>query len=431
MLAGFQIADITPPLGVHLAGHFVDRPANEIHDPITARALVLADGNTRAALIGTDLVGIPEQLVAEARALITRQVGIPPENVMIWATHTHAGPKLGDIGWSPKDPRYNTILPRMLAGAVVAAAHNVSEITARFAVGTESRISFNRRYRMRDGTIQTNPGVGNPAVAAVDGPTDPDVGVLLLDRDGRTAGALVNFACHLDVIGSGNHSYSADFPYFMHEALKAVYGPDFHSIFANGACGNLNHINVFATRRQGGFDHSRLMGRILAGEVLKTNFLAEPIQLEPISCTAEKVELQLRRFSAEEIAQFKKDLNDPEVASSRISSGNFARGCAERALAIVESGISSLQVEVQVIRLGELALVAIPGEYFVEFGLQIKQCSPARATFLIELANGSIGYIPTRAAFETGAYEGSSARFNADAGETLAAAALRMLSSTP
>lgn len=429
MRAGFHITDITPPLGVHLAGHFVDRPANEIHDPITARALVLDDGNSRAALLGADLVGIPEQIAAEARDLITDQTGIPPEATMIWATHTHAGPELGDLGWSPQSPQYNKLLPGMLAGAVVAAAHNVCDITARFAIGTEDRISFNRRYRMRDGTVQTNPGVGNPAVAAVDGPIDPDVGVLLLDCDGRTAGALVNFACHLDVIGSGNHSYSADFPYFMHEALGAVYGPDFCSIFANGACGNLNHINVFAARRQGGFDHARLMGRTLAGEVLKADFLAEPIELAPISCASEQVELQLRQFSDEEIAQFRSDLDDPEFASSRVSSGNFARGRAERALAIVEAGISSQRVEVQVIRLGELALVAIPGEYFVEFGLQIKQCSPAGATFLIELANGSIGYIPTRAAFEGGAYEGSSARFDAAAGETLAAAALRMLAS--
>ncbi len=431
MLAGFHIADITPPLGVHLAGHFVHRPADEIHDPITARALVLDDGSTRVALVGTDLVGIPEQLVAETRALITDQTGIPPEATMIWATHTHAGPELGDLRRSPQDPRYNKLLPRMLAGAVVAASHSTRDITARLAMGTEDRISFNRRYRMRDGTIQTNPGVGNPAVAAVDGPIDPDVGVLLLDCDGRSAAALVNFACHLDVIGSGNHSYSADFPHFMHEALGAVYGPDFHSIFANGACGNLNHINVFATRRQGGFDHARLMGRTLAGEVLKADFIAEPIELTPISCTAERVELKLRSFSDEEIAGFRSDLDDPEFASSRMSSGNFARGRAERALAIVASGITSQRVEVQVIRLGDLALIAIPGEYFVEFGVELKERSPAAATFVIELANGSIGYIPTRAAFEGGAYEGSSARFDAAAGETLAAAALRILASTP
>ena len=110
-----------------------------------------------------------------------------------------------------------------------------------------------------------------------------------------------------------------------------------------------------------------------------------------------------------------------------MSSANFARGRALRALKIVESGISSEEVEVQVLGLGDLAIVGIPGEYFVEFGLQIKEKSPAKAAFVIELANGSIGYIPTAAALEQGGYEGSSARFRPDAGQKLADAALQML----
>jgi len=399
VLAGFQVVDITPPLGVHLAGHFNARPANEVHDPLTAYTMVLDDGNTKVALVGTDLIGLPAELASRARALVSRQTGIGQDAVMIWATHTHAGPELGDLGWYPEAPQYNALL----------------------------RISCNRNYRMLGGDTATNPGVGNPGVSAFDGPIDPDVGVLLLDQEGRSRAALVNFACHLDVIGSGNYRYSADYPYYMREMLGDVYGADFVAMFANGPCGNLNHINVFGSKRQGGFDHARMMGRTLAGEVMKVDYSARPVELQPLWYRSEKIELGLREFTDEEIAQFRRDIEETEATASQMSSANFARGAALRALKIIEAGITSEEVEVQVLGLGDLAIVGIPGEYFVEFGLQIKEQSPAAATFVIELANGSIGYIPTAAALQQGGYEGSSARFRPDAGQRLADAALQML----
>jgi len=88
-------------------------------------------------------------------------------------------------------------------------------------------------------------------------------------------------------------------------------------------------------------------------------------------------------------------------------------------------------VEAPVLGLGHLAIVGIPGAYFVEFRLQIQAQSPAQATFVLDLANGSIGYIPTVAALEQGGYEGSSARFRPDAGQRLADAALQMLTAKP
>jgi hypothetical protein len=253
--------------------------------------------------------------------------------------------------------------------------------------------------------------------------------VLYLHREGGVCGALVSFANHLDVLGSGNTWYSADFPYFMRETLSDAYGDEFFGLFGNGACGNINHINVFADRRQGGYDHSRRMGRILAGEVIKTEFGAEPLSLQPLWSVSKTVELPLREFSDEQIAEFERILEETEDLEGQISSGNFERGRAKRSLALVESGIEAEDVEVQVIGLGELALIGIPGEYFVEFGLQIKQRSPFPYTFVIELANGYKGYIPTEEAFRAGAYEGSSARYGPQAGQMLADTALEVLQS--
>lgn len=429
MQAGFHAADITPPLGVNLAGHFITRPANEVHDPLNAIAVVLDDGTSRVALVATDLVGVNADLVGEARELISAQTGIPPQAVMIWGTHTHAGPVLGSREWHAQDNETRELLPRQIAGCVAAAAGRMQPVTLRFGRGHEDRIAFNRRYRMRDGSVATNPGVGNPAVAAVDGPIDPEVGVLFFDAEDGPLGAIVNHGCHLDVLGNSNFQYSADFPWAMREALKTAYGPQFTAVFANGPCGNINHINVFAKERQGGFDHCRVMGRTLAGEVMKVDYSAEPIACEPLWYRSETVPLKLRRFTEEEIAEFHRILEDPDLQAKQVSSGNFERGRAERALAIVKAGITTSDAEVQVIGLGDVALVAIPGEYFVEFGLQIKAASEAAVTLVIELANGSIGYIPTAEALAEGGYEGSSAKFSPDAGQMLADAALEMIRS--
>lgn len=430
MHAGFHTADITPPLGVNLAGHFITRPANEVHDPLNAIAVVLDDGATRVALVATDLVGVNSDLVGEARELIAEQTGIPPGAVMVWATHTHAGPVLGSREWHAQDGDTRTLLPHQIAGAVAAAAERMEPVTVRFGRGREDRIACNRRYRMRDGSVATNPGVGNPGVAAVDGPIDPEVGVLFFDGENGPLGALVNHGCHLDVLGNSNFQYSADFPWAMRDALRTVYGPQFTAVFANGPCGNINHINVFAKKRQGGFDHCRVMGRTLAGEVMKVDYGAASITCEPLWWRSESVPLKLRQFTQEEIAEFQRIVDDPDLQAKQISSGNFERGRAERALAIVKAGITTSDAEVQVIGLGEVSLVAIPGEYFVEFGLQIKAASEAPITLVVELANGSIGYIPTAEALAEGGYEGSSAKYTPDAGQMLADAALGMIRSS-
>ena len=118
------------------------------------------------------------------------------------------------------------------------------------------------------------------------------------------------------------------------------------------------------------------------------------------------------------------------LGATRLQVAATCLGRAERALAIVKAGITTSDAEVQVIGLGDVALVAVPGEYFVEFGLQIKAASEAPITLVVELANGSIGYIPTAEALAEGGYEGSSAKYTPDAGQMLADAALGMIRSS-
>jgi len=423
--AGFATVDITPPLGVYLAGHFNARQANGLHDPLTAQALIFAWDNQQVAFLGCDLIGIPGELTS-----LVRQ-HLQTDAVMLWATHTHAGPILHS-GWSePRDEEYFRVLAAKLAGAVTEARRRMRPVQLKVGWGFEDRLSFNRRYVMKDGSVRTNPGVGNPEISHVDGPKDPAVGALFIyeaqeaETDSVAASPLailVHFACHLDVLGNGNFLFSADYPFYMRQMLQAAYGKPLVIPFANGPCGNINHINVFAQRRQGGYDHARLMGMMLAGEILKIERTAEPLNVDKLFVSRRQIELQRRPYSEEELAEFRRILADerfPERAYPKIR----ARTHLER----YAQGRASESVEIQTIVLGELALCGIPAEYFVEYGLLLRQRSPFPHTFVVELANDYLGYVPTPQAFDSGAYEGTSARFARETGDVLAESILEML----
>lgn len=420
--AGSVVVDITPPLGVYLAGHFNARPANGIHDPLTAQTLVLARGEERLALVGCDLVGIPGELTSLVRERLQATLGLPPERLMLFATHTHAGPIMNAGGSEPRDEAYFHDLAARLAGAVIAAAGSLRPATLRVGWGHEDRISYNRRYLMKDGSIRTNPGVGNPEISRVDGPKDPTVGALFVHDETGLQALLVNFACHLDVLGNGNFLFSADYPYYLRQTLQAAYGKSLVIPFANGPCGNINHIDVFATRRQGGFDHARMMGMMLAGEVLKLERDAVPLEPTALTSQSRLLDLQRRPYSAEELAEFERLLAD-----DRIPDRAYPKVRARTHLARHEQGQASEPIEVQTMRLGDLALFGIPAEYFVEYGLQLRERSSAPHTFVVELANDCAGYVPTPEAFDGGAYEGTSARYARETGDVMAAAVLGML----
>lgn len=420
--AGFGALDITPPLGVFLAGHFNARQANGIHDPLTAQIIVLELGEQRLAFVGCDLVGVPAELTAMVRAQVQEAIGLAPDALMLWATHTHAGPVMNEGAGEPRDEEYFQLLAHKLAAGVVEAAESLRPVTLRIAWGREDRISHNRRYRLKDGSIRTNPGVGNPEVQAVDGPKDPAVGALFLsDVDGLQA-VLVNFACHLDVLGNGNFLFSADYPYYLREMLQAAYGRKLVIPFANGPCGNLNHIDVFAGKRQGGYDHARMMGMMLGGEVLKIEGRAQA--LEPVALWARSrvLELPRRPYTEAEVAEFRTLL-----ANDKIAERAYPKIRARTHLAQHEAGRAVAPVEIQAMKVGDLALIAVAAEYFVEYGLQLREQSPTAHTFVVELANDSIGYVPTPKAFDEGGYEGTSARFTRETGPLMAEAVLELL----
>ncbi|RKY74008.1 MAG: hypothetical protein DRQ24_00740 [Candidatus Latescibacterota bacterium] len=439
-------ADITPPVGVPLDGNVRDKNSRGIHDSLFAKTLVLADGEETVAVVACDLVGLSSDLVEQARQLIEKSTGIKGENVLISATHTHSGPAvLGLLG--PKvDESYLEILAQKIAGAVYMAQNNLQKVSIGVGRGTVEGISFNRRIRMKDGSIRMNwEGLPEAEIEGPAGPIDPEVGVVRIDdKEGNPIAFLINFACHAAVLTGDNLLISADYPGYTTRMVEQIcpvrWGlsdggyPGTVALFTNGAEGNINHIDVhnpLQTLRIRGFKEAERIGRILGGEVVKVIERIKPEELAKVRSVSQKIELPLREISEAELQRAREVVEASPGKKLFLVDGVPEEIYARELLKLSQYKGKSALTEVQVITLGDkAALVGIPGEMFVELGLEIKRNSKFPYTFVLGLANDYVGYIPTSAAFDEGGYEVKTAswsKFDRRAGEILVESVLDML----
>ena len=448
--AGAATSNITPPVGSIMGNSYGITIAEGVHDSLYAKALILDQGGTKVVMIAVDLISLPHALVAQTRELITQRMGIPGTNIMMMATHVHAGPQMNPMFWEAvgdvpqqKSEAYASHLPTLIAESVQRAEARLQP--ARVSVGTtqQNAVNFNRRFLMKDGSFTMNPGKLNPNSVRPAGPVDPELSVLYVESlDAQPVATLVNFALHVAVVG-GSH-FSADFPATLSDLLANVYGKDMVTLFTNGTSGNINHIDVTQPNQLSGHKESARIGTILAADVLEVLSSLHPIEIDTLRVRAETVELPVPAVPSDEvkwaqqvIARYGKSPSPPfdeVVRAWRIldlvepEGGVQARHASTTTVPLTRGG-GALQSEVQVITLGnELALVGFPGDAFVELGLVIKLHSPFPFTVVNEQsANGSISYVPNRKAFSEGGYEVISARFAPGGGERLVDAAVRTL----
>jgi neutral ceramidase len=261
------------------------------------------------------------------------------------------------------------------------------------------------------------------------GVTDPEVGIVLFEPPHRANqlvpahGIYINFAMHPDTVGGA--LFSADYPGALSRRMSDYHGTNCVTLFANGACGNLNHVDVNWSRPQTTRAEPERLATILAASVFLAEKNLREIKAAPIRVKSEIVQLPLAPITPEEIEQARLTVRTGDDKTR----DNFMKLVkAYQILDVAAREGRPLEVEVQVIALGdELAWVSLPGEVFVELGLAIKKRSPFRQTMLAELANGSIGYIPDRRSYAEGNYEPVSARCAAGSGEQLVEVASRLL----
>ena len=407
-------------------------------DELHAMAAVFEKDGKMAAMAGVDLPVVNRPVVEEARRLIEKETGIPAGNTMISATHSHTGLTPGWAGtssWPSLTParagkqveeasRYTAFLSKAIAQAVGAAYRDRQPALISAAVGQEDNLAFNRRFLMKDGTAQFNPGLMNPDIVRPLGPTDASVSVVYVETtDRKPLATFVNHALHLDTVGG--EVYSADYPYTLAKLLGAVKGPEMLTVFTIGTAGNINHLDVKAPGPQRGPEEAARIGTILAAAVLKAYKGLDPLDVTQVRVTRETVPLppvELKPGDAEKAREYLARENSGKSLSL------LERVFTQRVLFSERQQGRPFDVEVQAIALGKnLAWVGLPGEVFVEIGLAIKQNSPFRYTTINELAYDWIRYVPNRKAFAEGHYEATNTRCGPGGGEALAEGAIRCL----
>lgn len=426
MLAGFGDVVITPPLGLHMQGYFAPRVAEGIKDHLYSRALVVSQDDRHVAVVVTDLIDVLPEDVTAVKRLVEERLGIPGSNVLIAASHTHTGPAVNRRPGFQRDETYMQTWAKLTAGAVELAFRCRVPATVAAGKGSLPGVSFNRRFRMKHGYVHTNPGKGNPDIESVAGPVDTDVTVLRFDGpDGVPIGILTHFGCHCDTVG-GNY-YSADWVGVAADGIRRLMEPfaggrSFGVVVMPGACGDINHVDVFdPERRKRWPDHTRELGLGVAAETVRVAVSLHPEPVASVNAAAANLQVEFMPI-AEFERRSRAALDDPRV-------GRMEKRRAEANLRDLDYHAQlprSVNQEIVCLRIGSALIASGPGEMFCELGLAFKRAFPDHVGLIANLANGYLGYIPTAEAFAEGGYEQMSARVKPGTGEALVEAAVNL-----
>jgi len=451
LFAGFARTNIDPMRGIDISGYFMERKAEGILDSLEINALALKSGADRVIMLSADLLYVETYISEKCKALISEKTGVPEDAIYIHATHTHTGPyldpgsKLATV-FTDKEKaviqEYQDFFVRRAVDVSEAALEDMKPARMGYAVGKAPNISFIRRFRMKDGTVKTNPGVNNPDIDCPVGILDDSVNLLRFDREGGDSIALVNFADHPDVVGGCK--ISADWPGFFRRTLeKALDGVS--AIFFNGAQGDVNHVNVHPTPGylndtfrdfddvSRGYGHSRFMGRVVAGSVLQIWDKVNYVDVDSVRFAQKTVNVPSNMPDPKDVPEAKRinDLHlqgrDSELPYEGMMLTTVVAE-AERMVRLAE-GPEYFPMTFSAIAIGNVALFGIPGEPFNGIGCGVKESEGWELIIPCCLVNGEEGYFPMEDAYDQGGYEARSSNFKKGVAELIIAEGKSMLKS--
>ena len=410
--AAFYEKEITPPLGCHIPGYVNIRQGSDVKDRLMAKACVISDGKETVAFIAIDACAI----VTKIRNVIAKRVneltGIPENNVMVAAVHSHTGIPMYDFTREPEvaehQKGYFDIFPKLIADCAVLAYKRLEESELTFAQGNVDGISFCRDYEMKNSTPRTNPGRCNPDIVGPMSETDNSLPVLFIkDACGNPKGAIVNFACHLDCVDGTE--YSGDFPSEMSKQFKKLYGEEFVSVFFMGTSGDINHFNV--NTEGDAPDHYRKMGRKIAGEAVRSLAFAEPVADTGVVCKYEIMTINRTQIEEERIAKAKhdvatiKEIKGIKLAADGTAQDQYDLAMSKKLLNFLETNPETFDIPVQYIKIGDVLFFGMPAEVFYHFGIDLKERCGSDKSIIATCCNGAYGYVPTRDLFFDTIYE--------------------------
>lgn len=414
--AGASAVDITPQrLPVSMTGGFQDRLAMKVHDRQHARCLVLDDGNTRIAIVICDSCLITREIYDEAKAAASKQTGIPVNRILTAATHTHSAPTAVPLAQCRPDPEFVRHLTRQISKAIVEANQKVEPAEIGWGTTEVPEEVSNRRWFVKpqalkpnpfggtDDKVKMNPPRGTGLLIRPAGPVDPTVTFLSVrNASGEPVTLLANYGLHY-VGGIPPGELSADyFGEFARQIASRLKAKDnFVGIMSNGASGDVNNYDFLNPRpRSDPFVRVKAVASRVADRVASAETKAAFKNELTLQMTEESLTLGVRRPDSDEV-EYAKKLLAQAADPDRLTVNEVY---AQETLHFAEAE-STVAIKLQTIVVGDVAIVAIPCEVFAEIGLDIKRRSPFPTTFVIGLANGYNGYLPSSKQHELGGYE--------------------------
>jgi neutral ceramidase len=411
LTAGTAIADISPKQGLELGGYpHYPRHNTGIHDPLYASCLYMDNGKEKMAVVAMDLLFYSKQHVQKVRKRIEKETGIPAGNIMFSCSHTHSGPWASGrldldslLSGVKQDEAYtgelNDKLAKLVSEAVQSAFPAEIGITKGYC-GKEQGVGGNRR----------DPG----------GVCDTDVCILAVkEKKGDIRGVYINYALHPTVIHAESTVVTADYPAYIRTKLKEMI-PSANLLFAQGASGNQS-TRYF--RNGQSFDEAKRIGEAIAVSAMDAIRKLDYSDDISLSATVWDIPIELRTLPPRaemerRVRELKKRYDElVQTGASYIETQNADLKLlgAEDMLGYIimfESGktmeliTEESPAEIQILKIGGLNMVGLPGEWFVEYALSVKRGAAAPYTFVNTVTNGCLpGYVYTQEALKEGGYE--------------------------
>ncbi len=421
--AGFARLDITPPIGIPISGYYEKRYAKGCLDRLKVHAIAIENGGKKAIIINLDMLFIPDEFCAEQRRVISEMCDVPYDAVFVTCTHTHTSPQT--FIKDDETPEGNQLVAEyvkflgyQMRDCAKYAMDDLKDAEFYVAEGEAKDISYVRRYRMKDGSVQTNPGVGNENIDHVLDYATETLKLIEIKRQGGDDIYIVNFGVHPDVIGG--EYISADFPCFVRSTVEGALD-GVKCVFINAAQGDVNHIKVNPTEsdRIGlcydsfdnvprGYEHAKHMGRVIAAGAIAICTKAHKINADDIGFGTKvvKIPTNMENDRLEEAMYINKMAREGRQDELPYKKMELTTAKAE-ALRIIrlKDGPEFYEMTFTCLKFGDLAFVGLPGEPFSGLGRQIVAASPFDTTIVCCLTNGGGYYYPTTAAYDEGGYE--------------------------
>jgi len=376
--AGAARIEITPPEGAALpmSGYAARREGFKgIHDRLYVRAIVVDDGATQAALVAADLSAISDSLWDRLSARIAAETKIPRDQILLAATHTHAGPSLGkstDDDASAKAAAYLAEVEHSFVEAVRQAQAKLQP--ARVGAGTgKANVNVNRRARTAKGGLW----LGRDP----DGPSDKTLAVVKLEAlSGDPIAIFMNYGVHGTVLGPKNYQVSGDLPGAAARFVEQQFADKVVALWTSGAAGDQAPIYSRAET----YDDVAVLGQILGEEAVR---VARDLRMSDrarirglqkvVTCPGQKVPPGPRRINPQEYK-----FEDAGPVGIRLS----------------------------LLMINHVAITGVSGEVLTMIAQRLKKESPFSHTIMVTNCNGSSGYLPDDASYRQISYEIVSAR---------------------